>query len=191
MPGLVLAAGASSRMGRPKALLMTPAGVTFVSHLVRTLQGATVHPLIVVTRQALLAEVRDEAHQACVIVNPEPDRGQLSSLLVGFAELGAAPAVLVALVDAPLVGVETVRGLVGLWERTRAPLVRPMCHGRHGHPVIFGAEAIAALQLTDLQAGAKPVVRQFTGRQAVLPVTDLGVLIDVDTPDEYDRLHSS
>jgi molybdenum cofactor cytidylyltransferase len=178
-------------MGRPKALLMTPAGVTFVAHLVRTLQRATVDPLIVVTRQALVAEVRGEAHQACVVVNPEPDRGQLSSLLVGLAELGAVPAVLVALVDAPLVYVETVRRLVGLWDRTRAPLVRPLCNGRHGHPVIFGAEAIAALRQTDVNAGAKPVVRQFTDRQAVLPVTDQGVLIDVDTPDEYDRLHSS
>jgi molybdenum cofactor cytidylyltransferase len=158
---------------------------------VHTLQQSNVDPLIVVTRDTLLAAVQREVLHVRVAVNPEPERGQLSSLLVGLAELGPAPAVLVALVDAPLVDVETVRGLVALWDRTRAPLVRPMCDRQHGHPVIFGAEAIAALQQTDVHAGAKPVVRRFSDRQAVLPVTDRGVLIDVDTPDEYDRLHSS
>ena len=193
MPGIVLAAGASSRMRQPKALLRLPTGVVFVKQIVRTLDDAGVTPIVIVTRQAIEADVRREldGERCLVVVNPDPDRGQLSSLRVGLASLDSPGAVLMTLVDSPLVRVDTVAALVSKWDQTRAPLVRPVHSGRNGHPVIFGADAIAALLETDVAAGAKPVIRRFAAREAPLAVSDDGVLIDVDTAAEYDRLLNS
>jgi molybdenum cofactor cytidylyltransferase len=191
IPGLVLAAGASSRMGRPKALLpLAPEG-TFLGRVLATLAGAGVDPLVVIAREAL--DVRaawpdPRAGAVRVVVNPSPDRGQLSSLLCGLDALDAPPAVLVTLVDVPLASRRTVSAVIDAWQRSGAPLVRPTTGGRHGHPVIFSGPLLAALRSADPVAGAKPVVRAFEASQVNVPVDDPGILEDIDTPADYERL---
>lgn len=189
LPAIVLAAGASTRMGAPKALLeVGVSGQSFVERIVATLTDAGVGPVVVVTRDGLAADIAARCGSARVVVNPDPDRGQLSSLLTGLDEIGAAAAVLVTLVDLPLVRADTVRALGGAWRASRAPLVRPVSRGRHGHPVVFGAELIAALGSADPRTGAKPVVRLFLDRAVDVPVDDEGAFADVDTPEDYARL---
>lgn len=190
VPGLILAAGASSRMGRPKALLaLAPGGEPFVARIARTLAGAGVDPVVIVTRAELAGAIRAAAPHAGVVVNPHPERGQLSSLLAGLETLGEeVEGVLVALVDVPSVRRETVARLLEAWRRSRAPLVRPACGGRYGHPVIFGVPLLEALRGADLDEGARPVVRRFTPQAVTVEVDDPAVLLDVDTPSEYERL---
>lgn len=189
LPGIVLAAGASSRIGRPKALLPVATGIadTFAARIADTFTRAGVHPVVIVTREALAAEVAAAARRARVVINPDPDRGQLSSLLTGVDALGACPAVVVTLVDVPFVAEETVRLLIARWEETRSPVVRPRYEGRHGHPTIFDARVIAALREADLQAGAKPVLERFAGEAISVDVTDPAVAFDVDTPQDHAR----
>ena len=143
VPGVVLAGGRSSRMGRPKALL--PAGPdSFVGRIVRTLRAGGVREVVVVApADDLAARIRaalaPHAPPSRVVVNPDPDRGQLSSLLVGLdavdgpgaaagrpaADTRPVDALLVTLVDVPLVSAATVRALLDHYRRTRAPIVRP------------------------------------------------------------------
>jgi CTP:molybdopterin cytidylyltransferase MocA len=89
-----------------------------------------VWPLVVVVRRTLAIESawRDpRASRVGVVVNPDPSRGQLSSMLCGLDSFGDRPdAVLQAQVDVPLIGVETVRALVEAWHAARPPLVRPV-----------------------------------------------------------------
>ena len=191
LPGIVLAAGASVRMGRPKALLpMTPGG-TILGRVLGTLADAGVAPLVVVARDALLMDDAwqdPRAGQVRVGINPQPERGQLSSLVCGIEAIDpAAAAVLMTPVDIPLVRTTTVESIVRAWARDRAVLVRPLHAGRHGHPVIFGRPLLDALVLADLAEGAKPVVRSFAREGITVPVDDPGVLIDLDTPEEYAR----
>jgi molybdenum cofactor cytidylyltransferase len=178
-------------MGRPKPFLPMEPGGTVLGRVLGTLADAGLDPIVVVARErfAPSGAWRDlRADRVRVAVNPDPDRGQLSSLLCGLDQLEpGVPAVLMTLVDVPLVTVATVRGLVTAWQREHAVLVRPVHAGRHGHPVIFGRALLDALRLADLAEGARPVVRDFADQGLDVPVDDPGVLVDLDTPDDYAR----
>jgi len=190
--GIVLAAGASSRMGRPKALL--PIGTeTFVSRVCRVLAEGGVDDVIVVvgpeTSDVGLALERAGV-LARIVENPERDQGQLTSLQVGLvaADRPGVEAVLVQLVDAPLVAPSTVRAVLEAFRRTRAPIVRPAFGARHGHPVIFARSIFDDLRTADPVVGARAVVRAHAARGVDVPVDDPGACQDIDTPEDYERL---
>jgi CTP:molybdopterin cytidylyltransferase MocA len=188
--GIILAAGASRRMGRPKALLPVDPDGTFVARIHATLTAAGLDRLVVVVRAELEDDIARAVPHARLAVNDAPERGQLSSLLVGIDALAPSDAVLVTLIDLPLVHTETVRRIVDAWRRTRAPLVRPICAGHHGHPVIFGPPLLTDLRAADQASGAKPVVRAYAAAAVDVPVDDPGTVRDVDTPKDYsDMVH--
>ncbi len=196
LEAVVLAGGASTRMGTAKALLRAPDGRPFIIRIAETLLDAGFSRVTIVTGQhhdaiaaacAAHAVVAQSSH--CVL-NPDPARGQLSSLLVGMDAVVTpeTSGVLTTLVDVPMVAVETVRQLVAAWELARAPIVRPAIGTAHGHPVIFDRQVFAALRTTPLDVGAKAVIRAFADRIRNVDVTDAGCLVDIDTPDDYARL---
>lgn len=190
---IVLAAGASSRMGRPKAgLSLGPAGGTLIGHVVKTLTLAGL-PRIVVVAGAHVEAVRSALSAdrlAELIVNVEWQRGQLSSLLAGLEAIDtpALEAAMVTLVDVPMVTASTVATLVREWRRTRAPIVRPAQGERHGHPVIFDRAVFADLRAADLNVGAKAVFAKHRPHVLDVPVDDPGAFEDIDTPEDYERL---
>lgn len=189
--GVILAAGKGSRIGVPKALLATAdAGETFVQHAVRTLQTAGVRPITVVVSPEIADRVRGLVPSATVLVNPEPERGQLSSLHVAIDAFAAErPDALVVLpVDVPLVTPETVAGLTAAWARARPPVVRPTRGATHGHPVIFDAQIIDELRREDPEIGAKAIVRKYSGAAGDVAIADDGAFVDVDTMDDYRRV---
>jgi molybdenum cofactor cytidylyltransferase len=138
--GIVLAAGASSRMGQAKAALpLGQSGETVVARVVRTLLDGGVPRLVVVAgahidavRSAMPAFAEATAGKpgtprARVIEHPGWQQGQLSSLLAGLDAIDdpLLEAALVTLVDVPLVRSSTVAEVIAAWRRTRAPIVRP------------------------------------------------------------------
>ena len=194
IPGVVLAGGASSRMqGRPKALLPAgPGGVTFLERIVTTLRAGGVDDVVIVTghhhapivdRAALLRPLVRVAR------NPHPEQGQLSSLLAALQVVDhpGVQAMLVTLIDLPLVSPETVRAVLDAYRRAGAPLVRPGREGRHGHPVVFDRALFRELRQADPTRGARQVVRAHATDECVVPVDDDGAFIDVDTPADYRR----
>ncbi len=191
---LVLAAGESTRMGSQKSLLPDPDGSPFVARVVKTLHAAGLADIVVVTGAAHAGIVAAVAHDTSAAVrfvrNPDPSRGQLSSLLVGMdAAVGpTTDGLLVTLVDVPLVRESTVRAVVDAWRASRAPIVRPAIGDRHGHPVIFDRQLFGELHDAPLDSGAKTVVRAHTARILNVPVDDEGCLVDVDTPEDYKAL---
>jgi molybdenum cofactor cytidylyltransferase len=192
LPAIVLAAGASSRMGRTKALLPLRNRGWFLQRLVSTFQAAGVARVIAVVGcdwEAIDAAVRTEGLALTLVRNPQPALGQLSSLLVGLDALPPeAPGVLITPVDLPLVAPDTVRRVVAAWEATRAPIVRPARGGRHGHPAVFSAALFDELRAADLALGARPVVRAHAADAVDVPVDDPGAFDDIDTPDDYGRI---
>ena len=194
VPGVVLAAGRSRRMGRPKALL--PTGVpneTFASRIVHVLREGGVDDVVVVVgpgatpMRSALAGLTPPPR---LVVNPNPDAGQLSSLLVGLRAINrpGVGGMLVTLVDVPLIDPYTVRVLLQAHRTTQAPIVRPsrtVGVRRHGHPVIFDREVFDELQQTDPSVGAKAVIRAHLAEAVEVSVTADGPFLDVDTPDAY------
>jgi molybdenum cofactor cytidylyltransferase len=190
--GIVLAAGASSRMGRPKALLPVGAGL-FVTRVCATLLEAGVDDLVVVAgpeHEAIAAALAAAGLPARVVENRRRDEGQLTSVLAGLAvaDRPGVDAVLVHLVDVPLVRADTVRAVLDAFTRTRAPVVRPEVSGRHGHPVLFARRVFDDLRRADAAVGAKAVVRAHAAEVRDVAVDDEGACRDVDTPEEYARL---
>ncbi len=182
-------------MGWPKALLPWPAtGRPLVLHVTDTLREAGVAPLAVVTgvHHDRIAPVL-AAGDVTVLPNPRHEEGQLSSLLHGlrwaFARAGADWA-LVTLVDVPAVRTSTVRTLIAATGHADALAVRPCIEGRHGHPVIWHRDVLPLLESADPAQGARVVMRALAADGAVhdVDVEDPGVLRDIDTPDDYERL---
>lgn len=193
IPGIVLAGGKSSRMGRPKALLPIGSSAdTFFDRVTRTLLEAGIHDVVVVVgadANAIRAAVAPRSGVR-IIENPDYQQGQLTSLVAGLRaiETARAAAVLVTLIDVPLVNAVTVRTLVATQRERDALIVRPVSNGRHGHPVIFGRGLFGELQRADPAQGAKPVVRAHATEIIEVPIDDEGAFIDIDTPEEYDRI---
>ena len=190
---VILAAGRSTRMGRPKALLPhAEPNTSFISYIVGQIRLAGIRDVLVVGRADDDA-LRDEVHAAGarLVVNPAPDDGQLSSLLCGLDTAERehrAAAVLVMPVDVPLVTADVMRTLLTSAVTTQAPIVRATHRGRHGHPVIFKAAVFDELRRADPGAGARAVVRADPARVADVEVGDAGVTLDVDTPEDYRRV---
>jgi molybdenum cofactor cytidylyltransferase len=182
-------------MGQPKALLTDGNGTAFVTRVLHTMRAAGVADLTVVTgalHDVIVAAVALDPPRAAVVRfarNPDPDRGQLSSLQTGLdlAATAGVDAILVTLVDVPFVRAATVSAVVGEWRRTNAPIVRPALGDRHGHPVLFSRSVFDELRSADPALGAKAVLRAHSPGIVNVAVEDEGALIDLDTPEEYAR----
>jgi molybdenum cofactor cytidylyltransferase len=195
IPALVLAAGRSSRMGRSKAILPIGNGDTFLSRIVRTFGEAGVDEVIVVLghdADAIAESFAATGLQARLVLNPDYDLGQLSSLRAGLAVIDrpGVSAILLTLVDVPLVSASTVRAVVERYRRTHAPIVRPVEGQRHGHPLVIDRALFGALRSADDADGAKPIVRAHASPPGDVEIQDEGAFVDIDTMDEYQRLVS-
>jgi molybdenum cofactor cytidylyltransferase len=192
---IVLAAGESTRMGSPKALLPERDGRPFVARIVRTCAEAGFDEVTIVTgtvHARIVAAVAADRPPIAVRFarNPDPSRGQLSSIWTGLdaAVRADTRAVLITLVDVPFVSSATVRAVADAYRRSGAAIVRPAIDGRHGHPVVFDRTLFDALRRADPSAGAKSVLRANADAIVHVTVDDHGSFVDVDTPDEYQRL---
>jgi molybdenum cofactor cytidylyltransferase len=192
--GVILAAGRSTRMGRPKSLLTCRDGRTFARALVDALRDGGVSPLVIVGRpddRALRGEVEAIGSPVTFVANSDADAGgQLSSVLAGLREADGPDlsALMVVPVDAPLIAAETVSTLIAAFGATAAPVVRARYQGRNGHPVIFSRKVFGELRAADPALGAKAVLRAHANHIVNVDVDDPGVLGDIDTPDDYRRL---
>ncbi len=190
IPAIVLAAGRSSRMGRAKATLPVGDDDTFLTRIVRTLLDAGVDDVVIVVgheADAIVASFAASGLPARFVVNADYDRGQLSSIVSGLAMVDrpGVAAVLVTLVDVPLVTASTVRAVLECYRRTHAPVVRPTSGTRHGHPLLIDRLLFDELRTADPAAGAKPIVRAHASPAGDVAVTDEGAFLDIDTVEEY------
>lgn len=187
--GIILAAGASSRMGTPKALL-DYRGETFVGRLVRVL-GTSCKPVIVVLGYHANAIRQQVPAPAQVVINPDPSRGQLSSLQAGLAALPAeADGFAFIPVDSPAVQEDTVAQLTRAFERRKPStlFVIPRQSGKRGHPVIAARSIAAEILALPASAEAREVVHAHVERTEYVDVGDSGIFTDVDDPAAYQRL---
>ena len=188
--GIILAAGASSRMGgSPKALLLL-SGETFIERLLRVFSRVA-SPVIVALGYHADAIRPRIANTATVVLNPAPERGQFSSLQTALAALPAdAEGFFFTPVDSPAVALATVELVVAAFARRAADtlFVIPRYQGKRGHPVCATraiAEEILALPAT---AQARDVVHAHVAQTQYVDVDDPGILTDVDTQEAYQAM---
>ena len=192
LAGVVLAAGRSSRMGSPKALLDF-LGLPFAVRILQALEALEVKTRVIVLGpdapriQPVLAD-----HDCMIVENPEPETGPIASLRGALKALQPVQpsAVLVWPVDLPHVRVTTVERLLETHRRTNGLVVVPTFGERRGHPVIWGAalfdELLASKAAT--REGARAVRQQHEKDVLTVPVDDPAVVDQVNTPEDYERL---
>jgi molybdenum cofactor cytidylyltransferase len=197
---VILAAGDSSRMGRDKALLPWR-GQTFLSAAIESLKPYSQLVLVVAGRNANTLKNEIYARGADLILNPEPDLGQFSSLRIGLQEVlnRGRDAALVTLVDRPPASGTTIQALQlalvkyatqGKW--AIVPQVTDAATGeaRHGHPIAISREMIEVFLRAPLDSTARDVEHAYQERIQYLPVDDPNIAANVNTPEDYDRLTS-
>lgn len=182
--------------GRPKGLLPLDARDCFVTRIVRTFNEAGISDVSVIVgheASAVEAAVAASGLAARIVLNANYQRGQLSSVLraIDAVDRPGVDGFLLALVDAPLFAASTVRALVERFEETSAPVVRAVRGDEHGHPVLIGRALFDALRGADPAVGAKPIVRAHASAIGDVDVRDPGAFVDIDTPEEYERLLDS
>jgi molybdenum cofactor cytidylyltransferase len=191
--GVILAAGASSRMGHDKALLPWQGG-TFLSAAIRALQPVTDFVLVVGGANAGQLEPIVNANAAFLVVNPDPQQGQFSSMKLGVQEVlnRGRDAAIVTLVDRPAANPITVQRLKSqfLAADPRIWAVVPEFDGKHGHPIVIGREMIGAFLDAPAPSTARDVEHSLEQHIRYLQVEDPLVVANVDTPDDFAKLTS-
>jgi molybdenum cofactor cytidylyltransferase len=185
---VILSAGESSRMGRPKALL--PIGSqTFIEKIVKALREAGLQNIIVILGHDAEAMRQKITHlPVTILVNPDYRKGQLSSLRVAIRHLLAndrCSGLLVHLVDHPYIDAALVNLLIEGLEDSGKLIAVPRFHGKRGHPVIFARSLFNELLNAPEDQGAKAVVNAHRDETLEIETEDKGITLDIDTPELY------
>jgi len=193
LSGLILSAGASSRMkGRIKALLPLK-GKTFLDTIIAHMRRLPLSEIVVILG-AHADKVKEEADLKgiSVLVNDNWSAGQLSSLRTGIRNLSdSSEGILFTLVDHPLVREETYRVLIEVWQKDKSRIVLPSFNCRKGHPAVFPKDVCDIILKEELREGARTVLTAMKERVLYVTVDDPGVVRDVDTPEDYIKLEES
>ncbi len=187
--GLVLAAGESKRMGSIHKALLRFDGRTSLEKIVTDISHTECEELIVVlgAESEKILE-RTDVRIARVVVNTEWETGQLSSLRAGIRKCSPeSEGVLFTLVDHPLVKESTYEAVIRLWKKNRDMIVIPTHNGRRGHPTLFPRALYCRLLNDPLPDGARGLFREEKSSTLQTEVEDPGILIDIDTMDDYKR----
>jgi len=182
---LVLAAGASIRMGAPKPLVRWRER-SFVGHVVDRARAAGCDPIVVVHGAHAIAA--SEVAPAQLVANPRWAEGPTTSLQVGLAAAGPLDAVLVATVDRPHVAAATWTRLVEAARGRPEAVWQPRFDGRRGHPLVVPAWLFPHALALPADATLRDLLARGDVVRCTLDVDDPAVLDNLDTPGDLARL---
>jgi len=209
---IVLAAGKSERMGSPKALLQLR-GRPFLEHILDAIAKSSIGDAVIVLghhkdeiKRALtssplpLGEGSErkragegsstpgpQRERASIVFNPNYELGMVTSIQAGIRALPpGVDGAMLFLVDHPLVDPQTIDALI----KNLRPghIVLPTFQGRRGHPVLFSAALFDEILALPATQGANMIVRRDPTRITEVPLNDRGILVDIDTPEQFGKL---
>ena len=187
---MILSAGESSRMGRPKALLPID-GQTFIERIVGALKQTSIGRVIVILGHDAEEMKQRVGHLPVeILVNPDYKLGQLSSLQVAVRHLektADCDGMLVHLVDHPYIDPDLVATMIERFYESGKLIVVPRHGGKRGHPVIFSRKLFGELLAAPMDQGAKAVVNAHRDDTLEIDTQDEGITVDIDTPELYKK----
>ncbi|MCX5891232.1 MAG: molybdenum cofactor cytidylyltransferase [Deltaproteobacteria bacterium] len=193
--GIILAAGAASRMNRIKQLLPFQ-GKTLLGHVIeKAVRSSLSEVIVVLGRYAdIIQRVMDVESfpKTRVVINQNWDKGQSTSLQAGLAAVSAnCEGAMCILGDQPLIDVRVIDTLISEYHRTKAPLVIPTCRGRRGNPVVIHRSLFPQLKSLTGDVGARAFFEEYAEQIVEIEVTNYGIHLDIDTWQDYLRLKTT
>lgn len=183
---IVLAAGESRRMGRPKLTL--PYGdSTIIETVIDALAQSPVEGITVVLGSHE-SDVRSaiERRNVTTILNPRPERGMLSSAQCALNQIrDDAEAFLFALGDQPQVQPETIAALIDAAQRSGRGILLPTFRGKRGHPLLIRARYRDEILALPDSVGLNALLQSHAADIEAIAVDSPSILMDIDTPDDY------
>ena len=187
---VVLSAGESSRMGRPKALLPID-GQTFIERIVAALKQTKVGKIIVILGHNARELQSKISHLPVeILINTDYKLGQLSSLQLAVRCLQPdldCDGMLVHLVDHPYLAPALVEEMIRRFYETKKRIIVPKFHGKRGHPVIFSNALFDEILSAPMEEGAKAVVNAHRAETLEIETEEEGIAVDIDTPELYQQ----
>jgi molybdenum cofactor cytidylyltransferase len=187
---VVLSAGESSRMGRPKALLPID-GQTFIERIVAALKQTKVGKIIVILGHNARELQSKISHLPVeILINTDYKLGQLSSLQLAVRYLQPdldCDGMLVHLVDHPYLAPALVEEMIRRFYETKKRIIVPKFHGKRGHPVIFSNALFDEILSAPMEEGAKAVVNAHRAETLEIETEEDGIAVDIDTPELYQQ----
>ncbi len=182
--GIILAAGASSRMGRPKALLPTPEGLPLAAHQRNLLVGAGCRRVVVVLG-AEYKTIRDALPHCETVWNPRWEEGRSRSLAVGLSATPACEGVLILPVDTVGVRIKTLQVVLKFADQMNVPALRPTHQGRDGKVLWLSRET--ADRFLSLASSAQPPRMDHWIKSLAVPleVEDSAIESNINTPADW------
>jgi len=187
---ILLAAGTSSRLGKPKQLL--PLGdSTIIERVIESLREAKLVEIIVVLGHAseeIASRIEEDEHVK-VVVNPDYEEGMASSIRCGMRHVGAhMDGYLIVLGDKPLLDTDTVNQVIDKFYNCKKKIVVPTYEGQRGHPIVLSPIYKEELTALTGDVGARELLAVHADEVLEFTVDTDAVLVDVDTLDDYNQL---
>ena len=187
---IVLAAGESKRMGRPKQMLAWQ-GKTLLRHVLESLINSDADEIILVLgHEAEAIRKSLTGFQIKVVINPDYKQGMASSLRQGLLAMDPrSEAFLVLLADQPGIGPDIINHMIREFQQAnpKRGIVRPVYHGLRGHPVLIGVRYLQEVLQLQGDVGARRILMNHPEDILEIEVEQDVVLKDIDTPEEYQQ----
>ncbi len=191
MDTVLLISGSSNRMGQEKALLPFSNDKNFVGHLVDVYSKIKTSTLYIIVNthneQHIKKAVGHRNPKPVFLINPNPENGRLSSILLGLNRMNKEKGVFIQNIDNPFIDEALINEMRKEY-KSNAFLV-PQFDGKNGHPLLLGAELVSELisqqqHITDLKSYLN------TKKKNVLPTNSKAILANINTPKDYARWFS-
>ena len=184
---VLLAAGRSSRMNTPKALLPWGNASSIISYQIENLSAAGLDPIITVVghdHQLVSDELSDSNTQ--IVINQDYDNGRSSSIIKGLSNINTTPdGILIISVDQPR-SKTIIKTLIDKWIESKALIATPSFNGKSGHPIIFHCSLMRdLLSITEEKMGLREIILKYQDQRIFIPMNDPHVITNINTPEDY------
>jgi molybdenum cofactor cytidylyltransferase len=184
---IILAAGLGERL---KAVGLKPfllhQGKCFLQYAVENATSIALNPLVIVTNNLFYESIIGFHFPAKILINPHPENGMLSSILVGLREVeSSCSGFFLCPIDYPLIQQTTYQKLLLAQYANQEKIIQPTYNSRPGHPIVFPKILFHALWQCPPDQGARFIMRQFASFREPIAVDDAGILININTPALY------
>jgi molybdenum cofactor cytidylyltransferase len=193
---VIPAAGHSRRMGQPK-LLLPLGGQTVIARLLAALAHSEIVAIAVVVRRDDVTLADEVARHGGWVVTPDVDPPDMrASVECGLRAIGdrfrptAEDGWLMLPADHPVLDRDVLSALIGRWRTERPRFLRPLHDGRRGHPLIARWDTVPLIAALPSDQGLNRLLRDHAAEVVAMPVDSPGVLTDLDSPADYERLRN-